>query len=1210
MTAEGGRAAPAPEPGPGPLRRPLDDPTVCPGCGARLASPRCQQCGLELVGPWAAALLSTSTQAERLLQERDRLVRGLWAATRERAAWAAAAPGPTAAPTASPTGSVPPLRPPRAASPRPVGWPPVPPSAVAPPSRRGGLGVQAILVGLGALLLAVAAIVFLAFSWDVMGLSGRALVVATVTVAVLATSFVARRGDLGATAEAVAAIGVVMVLLDAGAVHATDLLGAGALTWPAFAATAAAVCAVLLAGYGVAAGLRAPTLAAAGLVPLVGPLAGAAAVLAGAGGTGLALGLLGGVLLTGVRETPWVQGDLGAERSILAGAAVALAGAVPPVVAWVAVAAGTTPAAGVAALTAVVLFAQVRPRRGGRGWAAAAGVALGASVVLLTLALRVDWWHLLLAPAAAAALGVLLLITSQRGAAGRPLRGASAGAGVVAAAVALPAAAVVLLVVVGVPVGAADLPWTATVTEDLGTVLRGPGRPGAGSDLEQAVVAATLGLLAGAMALAAVARLLRRRGPATAAAWVVAAALTAVPLQVRAPVVLVVLGGLLLGVLAAGASVTRLARWRPAALTTAVVAGTSAVVVAWTVQELSLPVTLAGAGALVLARRLAPAAGPVLFALATSAALVVVGGAARWSGADALGTLTAAAAAGAAVVAAAALTGFGATGAGRPGSERAGIAIPGALAVLGGLVAAGAPDRPGDAGGVVVALAALLAAAALAPLGGAFPAGVPRVATGLLPAAGAWLALHAAAVWTGWPLPPVAALGTVLAAAGAVQLARRNDPRRTALELGTVGVATVTGLAVLTGADAAAAVLPVALLAVATALLALAPDRRWLSWVALALGTLAWWLRLGVEQVAAVEVYTLPVAAVLLVVALVATWRGDERAGSSGPAVAGLAALVVPSALSGVVGSPWRPASVAVLGLTALAAAVAVRRPGAPEPWRSWGVPLAGAAAAAGLAGLLPRALLATSAAAGGAPTPEVEAWGLLAAALVGGSAACAPRTRRLAPVLALALAVAPTLLAVTGDGPGLARALGVVVAAGAVVALRPAIGGVALATLARALGPVVAAWGLAVGVAGPVEALTVPVAGVLLADGWRHLSEHPGARSSVLLPGLAVLLLPSLLLASAAPTPERVVALTLVATATVVAGSRLALAAPLLGGSAVLAVHALVQLMPWIVESYDAVPRWLVLAVTGALLLALGAQYEARLRSLRTLRERILDLR
>ena len=76
------------------------------------------------------------------------------------------------------------------------------------------------------------------------------------------------------------------------------------------------------------------------------------------------------------------------------------------------------------------------------------------------------------------------------------------------------------------------------------------------------------------------------------------------------------------------------------------------------------------------------------------------------------------------------------------------------------------------------------------------------------------------------------------------------------------------------------------------------------------------------------------------------------------------------------------------------------------------------------------------------------------------------------------------------------------------------------------------------------------------------------------------------------------------------VAGVRGRLQAPLAIGAAALAVDALAQLLPALAAAYDAVPRWTLIAAAGALLLALGATYERRIRDVRTLGRKFGGLR
>lgn len=187
------------------------------------------------------------------------------------------------------------------------------------------------------------------------------------------------------------------------------------------------------------------------------------------------------------------------------------------------------------------------------------------------------------------------------------------------------------------------------------------------------------------------------------------------------------------------------------------------------------------------------------------------------------------------------------------------------------------------------------------------------------------------------------------------------------------------------------------------------------------------------------------------------------------------------------------------------------------------------------------------------------------------------------------------------------------------------AVGAAARARLGLALSIVAAAAGAVFGVVAltalgvrPVELVTVPAALGGIAYGTRTLLRDPAARSwRTLGPWLALLTVPSLLHDFAGSALRegdvelwRVVGLGVVAIAMVVAGAVLRLQAPLVLGSAVLLVHAVAQLWPWISSAYTAVPWWLWLGLGGALLIFLAARYERRMRALRAAFTAITSLR
>ena len=164
----------------------------CPDCTSQLAhdAEACPSCWLPLRGAMARELYLTLERADELL-----------VALRERMQ----APVPAAVPVEVP--------------PAPSG----PPAALPAARPRGmsGASVPQLLLGLGALCLLVAALVFLAVTWSVMGVGGRtATLVGFTAVAGSVTALVTRRGLRGAT-EALGLVTLGLVALDvAGADHA------------------------------------------------------------------------------------------------------------------------------------------------------------------------------------------------------------------------------------------------------------------------------------------------------------------------------------------------------------------------------------------------------------------------------------------------------------------------------------------------------------------------------------------------------------------------------------------------------------------------------------------------------------------------------------------------------------------------------------------------------------------------------------------------------------------------------------------------------------------------------------------------------------------------------------------------------------------------------------------------------------------------------
>ncbi|HZB48105.1 MAG TPA: hypothetical protein VE547_03345, partial [Mycobacteriales bacterium] len=156
--------------------------------------------------------------------------------------------------------------PPRAAPP--VGGRPV----VRPAREARPLTAQTVLLALGGLLLGTAAVVFTVVAWSRAGLAGRALVLLAVTAAALSGPALLVRRRLTATAETVAAVGLLLCLLDAYAARRLDLAGLAAVDAGGYAAAVLALLAAGCAGYGALLPLRGPRPTAVVLAQLPLPL--------------------------------------------------------------------------------------------------------------------------------------------------------------------------------------------------------------------------------------------------------------------------------------------------------------------------------------------------------------------------------------------------------------------------------------------------------------------------------------------------------------------------------------------------------------------------------------------------------------------------------------------------------------------------------------------------------------------------------------------------------------------------------------------------------------------------------------------------------------------------------------------------------------------------------------------------------------------------
>ncbi|MFJ2515325.1 SCO7613 C-terminal domain-containing membrane protein [Streptomyces griseoviridis] len=125
------------------------------------------------------------------------------------------------------------------------------PPPAPPRPETGAPRVQNVLLLLGGVLLALAAMAFTLVGWGQLGIAWRAVVLGAVTLAVLAAPVTLLRRGLAATAESVAGLGLALTALDAYALHETALR---ATDGTGYAAAATAVLALVWSGYGAALG--------------------------------------------------------------------------------------------------------------------------------------------------------------------------------------------------------------------------------------------------------------------------------------------------------------------------------------------------------------------------------------------------------------------------------------------------------------------------------------------------------------------------------------------------------------------------------------------------------------------------------------------------------------------------------------------------------------------------------------------------------------------------------------------------------------------------------------------------------------------------------------------------------------------------------------------------------------------------------------------
>ncbi|MGV9380321.1 SCO7613 C-terminal domain-containing membrane protein [Nonomuraea sp. NPDC003707] len=129
-----------------------------------------------------------------------------------------------------------------------------------------------VLLILGGLLLTVAAVVFTVVSWGQMSMAGRAAVLAAFTALVMLAPIVLIRRRLTATAETVAGLAVVLLLLDGYAARRVGFLGLDALDALHYTAGVFGLIALILVAYARVTRLRGPAPVAVVLAQPVLPL--------------------------------------------------------------------------------------------------------------------------------------------------------------------------------------------------------------------------------------------------------------------------------------------------------------------------------------------------------------------------------------------------------------------------------------------------------------------------------------------------------------------------------------------------------------------------------------------------------------------------------------------------------------------------------------------------------------------------------------------------------------------------------------------------------------------------------------------------------------------------------------------------------------------------------------------------------------------------
>jgi hypothetical protein len=1286
-------AAPSPESWPAHPGQLLDT-RLCPACFTGLTDATCPTCALDLRSPLSASLLelgrvivATNVERRGVIDEirRTAAARSSVAATSDHNASTVGAgtTDPFLLP-ASPSPGVPasalePASPPRsdsAGAPRLEqnlrAEPPLrsgPPLSAgkepAQPPRRRRSGIQVLLLTAGVVLLSVFAVFFAVLAYVAASIETRSVLTAGASLAVVGVAWLLRRRALAATAEGVAVVGVVLLLLDVWIVRANRLFSVDRMDVWLYTGVALLVVVALLFAVARLSGLRSPSISVSAILPI-----GVFAIVVGASSPlddGAAGVLLGASAATITVLAERITNLPAAERvtlRILSLGAGTLA-LVPALFAFSGLIAGGVLAFGVASVAWLVqLFAvsgQSARSPGSSVWgvlassglavslsgfaSAAAGIAAPDDVVAGGLrpvsvgivALAVLASSRLTPPLLAHSLRICGLVLSGLGAAMlvAPLVLVSDA---VLSSLQHPLFSVGLLdpYADGAPSGGGaseNLGWavvgitlSAAVSAATVRLLRSPERPVRGSWVPVVLIAAAAvgGALWCPMAPAALGI-----GVVAASLLLVAASRSALPTSARAAAWGAALVIALLVAAQAGAQTESWVFALLAVLTLLVVArsvalagGRGRAVLGATVTSVIATVVVLSAGAIAptwVARVLGlpddttPGFGTLV---AASAILLALAFALR-------------------VVARAEAIAIGVLG--------------GTAAVLCGALVAWDDDYSFAAGRA--AAFALLALGAVVWWRRRDASAVhPVAAVSLVPS----LALASANFTNAVALPGLAGAG-VLAATASLALvagvslavdARRSTAPRAGTPDGSVGRRVEARIAV---RSLDCALLVVTAIAVALAVALPAPirsivflvagvvpviiaarastsERRvrpHLAWLGVLLATASLWTLLVEERVELIEAYSLPVAGLLLAIGAVAAARrvrvtradGAAREGGWSGADAILAAAlaigILPSAIASGTDGATRGIVIVLVGVLLLV--LSQTRLAAPPELRlrllAWS---AGVAAVA-----VPPVVRALG---GSARTSEApfEWWLTPSAAVLIVAGLAAWKLRRgpgLAPTALIAAVVSTSVtLAVVArtidlSGIDVAAWLLVVCLVGVVASLPS--GRRWTATVAAAIAGVVVIATATLPAVDHVECVTVPVGLSALTAGALRLRRNAASRSwPTLAPGLLVLFVPSLLHDLGDTTLWRAVALGVLAFCTLAIGFARRLQAPLVLGGITLITHGIAQLWPWISDVYESGYWWLWAGVGGIVLVVVAARYERSVQALRSAEHLLRSLR